>query len=70
MKDSKGSLLRFIWVGALFGGAGFCAMTFLVIKNPRWFALYWRVMRFFAELPFALLGKGHEPSQPNRQKGS
>ncbi len=51
MKDSKGGILRFIWISVLFGGAGFCALSFLVIRNPRWFALYWRVMRFFAGLP-------------------
>jgi hypothetical protein len=53
--EKSGGILRFIWVGILFGGAGFCALTFLVVTNPRWFALYWRVVRFFATLPFSYL---------------
>ena len=55
VKTKNRGLLRFLWVSILFGGAGFCALTFLVIRDPRWFALYWRVMRFFASLPSALI---------------
>lgn len=55
VKTKKCTILRFLWVSILFGGAGFCALTFLVIRDPRWFALYWRVMRFFASLPSALI---------------
>ncbi|MBN1592779.1 MAG: hypothetical protein JW941_05970 [Candidatus Coatesbacteria bacterium] len=50
-KDKKGGILRFIWISILFGGAGVCALTFLVLRDPRWFSLYWRVWRFFAGLP-------------------
>jgi len=56
MKDKKsGGILKFLCVGILFGGAGLCALTFLVVTNPRWFALYWRVVRFFAMLPLSYL---------------
>ncbi|RLC43864.1 MAG: hypothetical protein DRH70_09490 [Candidatus Coatesbacteria bacterium] len=55
MKPKKPSILRFIWMSILFGCAGFCALTFLVIRDPRWFRLYWRVMRFFGSLPSSLI---------------
>jgi len=39
----------------LFGGAGICAVTFLVIRDVRWFPLYWRILLFFARSPFVRL---------------
>ena len=52
-EQRKAGWFRFLWLAALFGTAGFCSLTYLsVVKDRRWFALYWRVVRFFALLPF------------------
>ena len=51
-KGKKGSLLSFIFIVLTFGGAGLISLFILSLVKPRWFPLFFRVVKFFVLLPF------------------
>ncbi|HUT02995.1 MAG TPA: hypothetical protein VM163_03805 [bacterium] len=55
-EELKAGWLKFGLIAVLFGGGGLASLTYLTfVRSFRWFPLYWRVLRFFALLPYIWL---------------